>query len=57
MISAMHSANGLRSSTGTVLSVNIAAHPSHTDASDTPGGRPTGIGKLSVLEPGDDHFA
>jgi MOSC domain-containing protein YiiM len=47
----MDSANGSRSSTGTVLSVNLAAHPSHTDASDTPGGLPTGIGKLPVTHP------
>ena len=36
---------------GTVLSVNIAAHPRHTDAGDTPGGRPTGIGKQPVAHP------
>lgn len=36
---------------GTVLSVNIAAQPHHTDAGDDPGGRPTGIGKLPVTHP------
>ena len=39
------------SPTGTLLSVNIAAHTVHTDAGDTPGGRPTGIGKQPVAHP------
>ncbi len=38
------------SSTGTVLSVNIAAHLAHTDADDTPGNL-TGIGKTAVTHP------
>src|ERR1700758_2647392 len=36
---------------GTVLSVNIAARTTYTDAGEDPGGRPTGIGKLPVTHP------